>query len=475
MDLTFSQFGLGIDFRKNHLILTLLKKSFRKMVLVDYEVHSLLPENQKEEREVQLLNLINTFISKYHLKNEKGFLSIPREKTVVRFITLPATTKENLRKVIEYEVPKFTPFEREEIYFDCQILKEVKEELHLVAVFIKKTELDFYLTLLKKIGVEPVSIQIPLIGALNLFYYQNGPQTDQISVLLEVTNSFFEMNLIQKKNWRESFHLPLPQEDRESKMLKAFKQSGLEEGTIPNATFYIYGWEGDEALLTRLKEANSIQTILPPPLNRIEVGKKGPHELHKIYGSIGIPLQGLVTSPFQLNLLPIEMRKKVRQIGKFLSFILSLLALILALSWGTGIFFQHRNELDAINAEIKARKPEVETIEGLQKKSEVLQKEISEMGKIKSGEPSKMAILNELTQLLPNTVWIWNLKYDGKEIEMNGYADSASDLIPLIDKSPLFERVEFSAPVTKERQMRPDGDREKERFRIKVRIEGRKG
>jgi hypothetical protein len=107
MDLTFSQFGLGIDFRKNHLILTLLKKSFRKVELVDYEIHSLLPENQKEEREVQTLNVINAFISKYHLKKEKGFLSIPREKTVVRFITLPATTKENLRKVIEYEVPKF--------------------------------------------------------------------------------------------------------------------------------------------------------------------------------------------------------------------------------------------------------------------------------------------------------------------------------------------------------------------------------
>jgi len=53
MDLTFSHFGLGIDFRKNHLILTLLKKSFRKIELVDYEIHSLLPENQKEEREVQ--------------------------------------------------------------------------------------------------------------------------------------------------------------------------------------------------------------------------------------------------------------------------------------------------------------------------------------------------------------------------------------------------------------------------------------
>ena len=475
MDLTFSHFGLGIDFRKDHLILTLLKKSFRKVELVDYEIHSLLPENQKEEREVQALNLINAFISKYNLKKEKVFLSIPREKTVVRFITLPATTKENLRKVVEYEVPKFTPFEKEEIYFDCQILKEEKEELHLVAVFIKKIELDFYLTLLKTIGIEPVSIQIPPIGALNLFYYQNGPQTEQISVLLEVAKSFFEMNLIQKKIWRESFHMPLPQEDRESKILKTFKQSGLEEGSIPNATFYIYGWEGDEALLTRLKEANSLKAILPPPLHRIDVGNKEPHELHKIFGSLGIPLQGLINAPFQLNLLPIEMRKKVRRIGKPLFVVLSLLALLLALSWGTGAFFHYRNELDAINSEIRTRKPEVETIEGLQKKNGVFQKEISEMEKIKSGEPSKIAILNELTQLLPNTVWIWNLKYDGKEIEMNGYADSASDLIPLIDKSPLFERVEFSAPVTKERQMGAEGDREKERFRIKVRIEGRKG
>jgi len=145
------------------------------------------------------------------------------------------------------------------------------------------------------------------------------------------------------------------------------------------------------------------------------------------------------------------------------------------LSWGTGAFFHYRNELDAINLEIRARKPEVEAIEGLQKKNGALQKEISEMEKIKLGEPSKIAILNELTELLPNTVWVWNFKYDGKEIEMNGYADSASDLISLIDKSPLFERVEFSAPVIKERQMRPDGDREKERFRIKVRIEGKKG
>ena len=60
-------------------------------------------------------------------------------------------------------------------------------------------------------------------------------------------------------------------------------------------------------------------------------------------------------------------------------------------------------------------------------------------------------------------------------MEISGFADSASDLISLLDKSPLFEKVEFLAPVTKERDRRIGGDKEKERFKIKLRLEGRSG
>jgi general secretion pathway protein L len=130
--------------------------------------------------------------------------------------------------------------------------------------------------------------------------------------------------------------------------------------------------------------------------------------------------------------------------------------------------------LDAVTTEVEKRKPEVEAVEKLQKEKEELGKEISELDRIKSGEISKIEILAELTQLLPDTVWLWNFKYTGKEIEISGFADSASDLIPLLDKSPLFEKVEFLAPVTKERGLRIGGDKEKERFKIKVRLESRR-
>jgi general secretion pathway protein L len=166
------------------------------------------------------------------------------------------------------------------------------------------------------------------------------------------------------------------------------------------------------------------------------------------------------------------MRKEVRQIGRPLSIIFTLLAFLLGLTWGGGVFFQYRNELGAVTAEIRKRRPEVEAVENLQKQKEAMVKEMFEFEKIRFGEPSKTEILKELTQVLPGGVWIWNFKYHGREVEISGYADSASELISLLDKSPLFERVEFLSPVTKDRQFKAEGDREKERFRIKARVEG---
>ena len=469
----FHFLSLGIDFKPRHLVLTLLKRSFRRLRLLDYEIHPLVPENQREEREAQILNLINTFISKHHLGKERVSISIPREKAMVRFITLPTAAKENLRKVVEYEVPQYTPFERGEVYFDYQIVGEKKDKLQLFTIFMKKTEVDPYLSLLKKIGIEPFSIQIPTVGALNLFYFNEGPKRDEVSVLLDVAEPFFEMNLLRGEDWQESFHLPLTREKRELQILNTFKRSGLEEESFAKSDFFVYGLDTDEMFLAALDDLNQVKGVFPPPLGRIEIGDGNPIA-YKIYPSIGVPLKGLLRTRLDLDLLPFEMRKKVRQIGKPLLIILASLAFLLALTWGGGTFMQYRNELDTVNAEIKKRKPEVEALEKLQKQKDLCCNETAELDQIKSGEISKVKMLEELTKILPETAWIWSLKYNGKEVELSGFADSASDLIPLLDRSPLFEKVEFLAPVTKEMQMRGGENKEKERFRIKMKLEGRR-
>lgn len=464
--------SFGIDFKQDHLVLTLLRRSIGRMDLVDYGVYPIPPEAQKEEREAQIISLVNTFISKHQIDRGSVSVAMPREKVIARFMRLPVAAKENLAKVLEYEMPKYVPFERGEIYFDYYLLKEEKDWLRLFAVFARKTEVDPYVSLLKKVGIQPISLQIPSVAALNLFFYNKGGGENETSVLIDATAPFLEMNLIQGKDWRESFHLPLPKEEKEAKIISILKRSA--EGVPPeNSRLFVYGLNADETVLTSLKETNQLKDVLLPPMDRIHGEWQGPKP-YGIYASIGVPLRGLISPRVDLNLLPPEMRKKVRQIGKPLLILLTFLALLFGLTWGAGTIVHYKKEWNAVNAEIKKRRPEVEALERLQKQKDSCRKEMAELDQIRSGEISKVELLGELTRVLPETTWIWNLKYNGKEIELSGFTDSASDLIPLLDKSPLFEKVEFMAPVTKEIQMRGDGNKEKERFKIKARIEGRK-
>jgi general secretion pathway protein L len=465
--------NLGIDFRQNHLILTFLRKSLNRIRLVDYRIYPLWSEGQKEVQQAQWISLITSFISKHQVNKERVAVSIPREKAVVRFLRLPTATKENLRKVLEYEAPKYTPFDKDEVYFDYQVLKEEKDWVHLIAVFVRKSELESYLALLRRIGIRPDYVQIPSAAALNLFFYHQGERGAENAVLLDLSNPFCEMNLVQGRDWKESFHLALPAEKREERILQVLKQAGVNGAAIDKMSFFVYGLDAAEGTLPELGQGEALQNFAPPPLSRIEVGKNEAKPDY-IYASIGLPLQGLARTRVGLNLLPQEMRRKVRQIAKPLFSLLVVLALLLAGTWGVGIYRYYRNDLDRLRAEVKKRKPEVEAVEKLQKRRGELVREITELEKIRSGEARKIDILKEFTQVLPPTVWIWNLKCSGRDVEISGFADSASELIPILDKSPLFEKVEFSSPVTKERERKGTTERERERFKIKMKLESRR-
>ena len=236
--------SLGIDFRTHHLVLTLLRKSFGKIRLVDYRVFPIAPEDQQELQQTQCIGLITAFMAQQSIDKGKISIAIPREKVMIRFLRLPAATQENLRQVLEYEAPKYIPFDPKDICFDYQIFRQEKGSLDLIVVFAKKEDINFYLSLVKKIGIQPLSIQIPSVAALNLFLYNRGERENPYSVLLDLTESSYEMNLIHRGEWKESFHLPLPAEKEEGKILNSLQQAGLPGDWASKSILFVYGMEG---------------------------------------------------------------------------------------------------------------------------------------------------------------------------------------------------------------------------------------
>ncbi len=61
--------------------------------------------------------------------------------------------------------------------------------------------------------------------------------------------------------------------------------------------------------------------------------------------------------------------------------------------------------------------------------------------------PFLLAILSELTRVLPNGTWLTEFELDGGKLHIQGFSKSASDVVGEIDRSPMFANAQFMAPL----------------------------
>ena len=75
-----------------------------------------------------------------------------------------------------------------------------------------------------------------------------------------------------------------------------------------------------------------------------------------------------------------------------------------------------------------------------------------------------LRVLDELSKVVPPNAHFSNLRYRGGILEVQGNAENASSLIPLLERSPVFENVAFNAPSNRGRDNR-------ETFSLKADVE----
>jgi general secretion pathway protein L len=467
----FFQTSLGIDLRQDRIAIAHLRKTFNRVWVEDSVVIPLGEEKTKEERELEIINAMQGAIGSLNLSIENVILGLPREKTVVKLIEMPSATKENLKKVLEYELVKYVPLPLEETIFDFQTLDEKGGLLRIMLVAMKKGDLLEYVDLFKRMGIQPAAIEISSTASANLFYYDQHPVDPAPVALLGIDKGFFEFNFFDQGNLKETFHQPfLNRNERAAELVAAYRLALLRGlGEKNGSRFFVFGDEANETLVERLKQEISPQMTLARSFKKVRMGN-GLRNIAECYGSIGLALRGLAKTRWAINLLPPNLRKEVSRRGLYLAVFLSVASLVLAGVWTIHPFLKEREGLRQITMELAEKRPKVEAIEAIQKKRELLEKEVREFESLRGEEISRPEILKELSDIIPPTVWIWSLRLQSQDLEINGFANSASDLIAILDKSPLFQEVEFSSPVTKERRL--FGEQvEKERFRISAKIE----
>ena len=506
----FLQHSLGLDFREDTVRAVLLGKTLKSEVLIDHFIKrypSITDKTREAEVVDEMVADLNSFLAG-HARPPEVVLGLPRDKVILREINLPLLGTEELKELISYEIERHIPLPSQEVYYDYQLMGKVSDSKQKVILgIIRKEDMDFYLNILQRAALV-ATLATPVTFALKDCPTCIDLGDQSLGLIVDFGEREFELALIRENKILLSRSIPV----KDGKVDDDFimDQKGFPEGenqmeeetvsidsqtrTLGTGLLQTVGqWlrATDPPLTEDLKriiltgsnaydypyladffhKQSGIEVLLPNPFQGLTDKKIPGRIVSALAMATGLAAKGLKEKFSDINLLPPEMRiRRTSHAFSFALVLIVLLFLLLTVTAYTGFgrsnsfYLPKKMELEKVfNASIQL-KDEVQQVKELSEKIDRVSKEAEEIQLLMNGRVSKLEILKELSVLIPEDAWLDKVLVTNDTIEINGYADSSSFLIGILEDSPLLENVIFPSTITKR-------GGQKERFRIKADIQ----
>lgn len=411
----FSQSSTGLSINGNDLIITIVSKK-----LVKYSHETLKIEDFMLKDTLQLKHAL---IQKKKFVGET-ILSLPRELAIIRETTCPYSNLKELREALRYQLDSFIPFSNEDVYFDIHSLSQNRHDTKILIVAIKKTELDNILSKLKALEIVPSRVIISPFAFLPILEERKG----SVVVVSKNINNY-------SYNVFENNHL----------VLSSIAKNEVE------LTNQIKSRHTDEILLTHVTDG-----FLP------DAYKTRYQLLDDNSESYGAALYGLAEYPCYLSLVKSH-KKRLNPQVVLICFLIGILIFFSFLI----PYIQKINNLailKTVNTQVKSIKKDVVIVEKLQERIVVLDEVVNKVNAIRGKYIPRIDVILELAKTLPNDAWAKGITIMDNAFEIEGDAVSSTNLVPILENSPVLSGVGLTSPVTKTQSGR-------EKFRIKGNIE----
>lgn len=457
----FFKSSIGIDINANRICAVHLKGDFKGVNLISESICLLDASKSRQDRLTDISAFINGFIQETKFTVSDLFIGISTDQAMFREIGFPLAVKENLSTTLFYEIEKYIPFAAEDIYFDYQIINEdkVSEKLTLLLSAVKKEVLEDYLKIAENIPQGVSGIEMAAAGAVNYYFYRHSEALGPVVMVSE----------------RESCVDVLMVRDRALIYAKSFAdaQEAIDALSPGGHLAELQGafFEGEKAARLVLYGASDVenwQRRLSPEFQEIKSGDlfAGLKD-HASIPAFGLSLKGIRPVPVQMNLMPAGLRKKPNRTGFYVMMVLALLVIVSGVLWAGSLWLNQRQMMKALEAESVRLKTQVSVVEQMVDENRKIREDLAYLRSIRPGNAYLIEIINELSVIMPQTAYITDFKLNGNKLGLYGMADSASELISILEESPLFMDVAFLSAIRNSR----DG---KEIFRIGCNLQTKK-
>jgi general secretion pathway protein L len=358
---------------------------------------------------------------------------LDRRNALLAHLQLPSAAAENLERVVAYEADRILPVPADELYTTqyARPMGSVGERISVTVVASRKTSVEDAQQAFSDAGLSPSAVSAFPVALADYYHFCRGEQSGAAGI----------------------FHR---EEDRESMTV-------VSDGMLVSSVRFDPAVEGRSDRLRR-----ELETLLPDRADDVaemiideeaaegdvNLASLAPHGMlpsgrkptWREAAAIGAALAQLNESRVKVNLLPPELIKTEDGVG-LRELALSALVVVMSVSLAGMIALKNLSTGNAMAAEVERLLPKVSAVTQKEEANRALAAKLSTLEDARA--VSVLAYLRDITIRLPNSAYLTTFRFKGDRIEIDGIADSAAGLISLLEQSPNFANVEFTAPTTK--------------------------
>jgi len=148
----------------------------------------------------RVVSAIQEIFSSKRIKTKNVALSVSGISVIVKKITLPEMTEEELDESIHWEAEQYIPFDIEDVNIDYQILGPVGEEganqMEVLLVAVKKDKINEYTSLVEEAGLTPVVVDVDAFALENMYEINYEIDRNEAVALIDIGAGLMNINVI---------------------------------------------------------------------------------------------------------------------------------------------------------------------------------------------------------------------------------------------------------------------------------------
>ena len=141
---------------------------------------------------------INNIFTNQRIKTGRINTSISGHSVIVKKISLPPQSEEDLAESIRWEAEQYIPFDIADVNLDYQVLGENPGtgNLDILLVAVKKDKITDYTSVIKMAGKTPVLVDVDAFALQNAYEINYGPTTKNTIALLDIGATTMTINIV---------------------------------------------------------------------------------------------------------------------------------------------------------------------------------------------------------------------------------------------------------------------------------------